>query len=199
MDSTPAASDPNLYWDGHRWLRWDGQVWRDTESGESLGPSQPQAEALEPLPEGSFAAPGYYRTNMTAVGVLPGMLVMTPGPDGRLTFTSDGGTVVFDGPLASFHSLGLTEWDSALEVWQGADRHRVCMTPGGPIAGNIAGAYAGNTEASRWLAVLQPAVGSPPAGVEVKKPMGRAGYTWMTVGIVVGAIIVAILVVVLIG
>lgn len=201
---TESASDPNLYWDGVRWLRWDSQMWRDANTVEAVAANSGVGSGVtgEPVTAPAaaagvtgqtYAAPGTYRTNLSIVGVRPGTLQATVGgPASRLTFTASDGEVLFDGPLESFHSLGLTEWDSTLEVWQGDRRHRINMTPGGPLVGNMAGPYVSTTDASRWLAVLAPEVGDPPAGVKVRKPMGRVGNTWLLVGVVVGAFVLVI-------
>ena len=187
-DMADPTSDPNLHWDGTRWLRWDGQMWRDATTGQAPAATDAQVAATGQ----TYAAPGTYRTNLSVLGVRPGMLHATVGgPASRLTFTANDGEVLFDGPLDSFHSPGLTEWDSTLVVWQGDKRHRINMTPGGPLLGNMAGPYVSTTDASRWLAVLAPAVGTPPAGVKVRKPMGRTGYTWLLVGVVVAAFVLA--------
>ena len=188
-DMAEPTSDPNLHWDGTRWLRWDGQMWRDATTGQAPDVTDAAVAAAGQ----TYAAQGTYRTNLSVLGVRPGMLTATiGGPASRLTFTADDGEVLFDGPLDSFHSPGLTEWDSTLVVWQGNRRHRINMTPGGPLVVNMAGPYVSTTDASRWLAVLAPAVGTPPAGVKVRKPMGRAGYTWLNVGVVVVAVVLAV-------
>lgn len=47
---TTENSDPNLHWDGTRWLRWTGTEWTDAETGAALrSPTSPtDAVAQEP-------------------------------------------------------------------------------------------------------------------------------------------------------
>lgn len=45
---TTENNDPNLHWDGTRWLRWNGNEWTDAETGASLvTPAAPTAQHVE--------------------------------------------------------------------------------------------------------------------------------------------------------
>lgn len=199
---TNIENDPTRHWDGSRWLMWDGQVWRDESTGQPVTAAATTSSAalqVTSAPSGgqTYGAVGYYRTNVTALGVKEGQLAaVIDGDNSRLTFITNSGETLFDGQLSSFHSLGLTEWDSTLELWHNDQRHRVCMTPGGPLVGNMKGAYVGNTEASKWFEVLKPYVGEKPADVKVRKPMSRSGYVVMNIAVVVLVLLVAFVIVV---
>lgn len=143
-----------------------------------------------------YQSPGSYRTNMTALGVRPGVLRAT---DGRLAFVADDGTVFFDAPLPAFHSVGLAEMDQTLEVWEDRTRHRISLAEGGPLVANMVGPYQSDTNAKRWVAYLKPLVGSVPAGVTVKKPASKGQQVLLAAVIVVAALVLAGVVTFMIG
>jgi hypothetical protein len=125
-----------------------------------------------------FQSPGSYRTNITALGVKPGVLT---AQNGRLSFVGQDGHTYFDAPFTAFHSVGLAEMNETLEVWEGPTRHRVSLVSGGPLIGNIAGEFESDTTAKRWRAYLAPLVGSPPPDVHVKKPVSKALQLTLTI------------------
>lgn len=48
---TTENTDPNLHWDGTRWLRWNGSEWTDAETGASLvAPVETEQPAIEEIP-----------------------------------------------------------------------------------------------------------------------------------------------------
>ena len=123
---------------------------------------------------GAYETRGNYRTNMTALGVRPGVLRATSGtPMDLLSFFADDGEDYFDAPIAELHSVGLAEMNRPLEVWEGDKRHRVSLAPEGVLMGNIVGEFQSKSLATQWYDYLQPLVGSPPPGVHVKKPLSR--------------------------
>ena len=187
--SNQPAQDPNLHWDGTRWLRWDGTQWVAASATPAVQPSQ-----------GVYEIRGEYRTNMSAFGVRSGVLrAVTSGPEPRLTFTADDGEDIFDGPLRGFHSVGLAEYDTTLEIWLGDQRHRISLATGGPLVGNMFGVYDSNSNAKQWHDFLVSQVGAPPAGVTVKKPMGKFATLWLVIGVtaLVTVVVVAAMIVLL--
>jgi hypothetical protein len=51
-------NDPNLHWDGQRWLRWDGTAWTDATTGSRLD-SQAVVEPIQtPAPSAAAADEG---------------------------------------------------------------------------------------------------------------------------------------------
>lgn len=137
-----------------------------------------------------FESRGNYRTNMTALGVRPGLL---KAADGRLSFVADDGEVFFNAAFPELHSVGLAEMNSTLEIWQGSTRHRISLVSGGPIVGNIVGEFTSDTVATRWANYLQPLVGPVPAGVKVKKPVSKG--TQLTLTILASLVIVIVVLV----
>lgn len=137
----------------------------------------------------TFESAGSYRTNMTALGLRSGTL----RADGaRLSFVANDGEVFFDGPIGSFHSVGLAEMNETLEVWEGATRHRISLVAGGPFIGNMQGEFESDTVAKRWRDYLAPLVGPVPAGVTVKKPMSKA--TQLTLILLFSVVIVIVVI-----
>jgi hypothetical protein len=59
----PSPTDPNRYWDGQQWLRWDGAAW------------VPEAAAPPPY----AAPPGRSRRGLVVVGVVVVLLVLAAG------------------------------------------------------------------------------------------------------------------------
>ena len=142
---------------------------------------------------GAYESRGSYRTNMTALGVRPGLLRATSGDaTGHLTFIADDGEVFFDAPISEFHSVGLAEMNRTLEVWQGEKRHRISLAPEGVLMGNIVGEFQSTSLATQWCDFLKPLQGSPPPGVKVKKPLSRAANIWLGVLIALVVLIVVI-------
>ena len=110
---------------------------------------------------------------------------------GRLTFVADNGEVLLDAPINELHSVGITEMDRTLEVWQGDTRHRISLAPEGVYLGNLVGGFVPATLAGQWRDYLLPLVGTPPPGVRVKKPLSRAANIWL--GVVVALVVLVLL------
>ncbi len=142
---------------------------------------------------GAYESRGSYRTNMTALGVRPGLLRATSGEAvDRLTFIADDGEVFFDAPIGEFHSVGLAEMNRTLEVWQGEKRHRISLAPEGVLMGNIVGEFQSKSLATQWCDYLQPLQGSPPLGVKVKKPLGRTANIWL--GVILALVVLVVVI-----
>lgn len=143
---------------------------------------------------GAYETRGSYRTNMTALGVRPGMLRVTAGePVNSLSFVADDGKVFFDTPISELHSVGVAEMNRTLEIWEGSTRHRISLAPEGVLMGNIVGEFQSQSLATQWRDYLAPLVGSPPADVKVRKPLSRAANIWLGVLIAL-VILIAVLV-----
>ena len=143
---------------------------------------------------GAYETRGNYRTNMTALGVRPGLLKATSGlPEDRLSFVADDGEVFFDAPIAQLHSVGLAEMNRTLEIWEGDKRHRVSLAPEGVLMGNIVGEFQSNSLATQWYDYLLPLVGSPPQGVKVKKPLSRGANIGLAFAIAFAVLVVVII------
>lgn len=73
----PSNSDPNLHWDGTKWLRWNGSQWTDAASGV---PIQGDAASTQPAPvppPGSVAKKsGAGKGCLIAVAVAVGLVVI---------------------------------------------------------------------------------------------------------------------------
>lgn len=130
------------------------------------------------MSEQTFSSRGSYRTNITALGVRPGVLTADRG---RLSFVGQDGQVFFNAAFQELHSVGLAEMDQTLEIWQGDTRHRISLADGGPLVGNLLGVVETDTVAKRWHAYLAPLVGPPPAGVTVHKPVSRGLHMTLAV------------------
>lgn len=144
----------------------------------------------------AYESRGNYRTNMTALGVRPGVL---KAADGRLSFVADDGEVFFDAPVSELHSVGLAEMNGTLEIWQGPTRHRVSLVSGGPLVGNLVGEFTTDTVAGHWQAYLQPLVGPAPADVKVKKPLSKGAQVMLSVLLVAVLTIVVLVAVFMMG
>ena len=156
---------------------------------------------VTPAPEASpevYQIHGEYRSNMSVFGQVPGVLrADLGGAEPRLMFTTDSGEVIFDHPIRELHSVGLTEYDTTLEVWQGDTRHRIYLATDALVTGNIVGIFDTNSNAKQWHDFLAPKVGAPPAGVTVKKPMGKGTTLLMVVVVSVLVVLLCLGVVVL--
>lgn len=141
-------------------------------------------------------------TPASLVGKLPITATTTDGvltlAAGRLTFVTGTQTLV-DHPVAELHSVARAA-NVGFEVWHGDRRytlvpgHEVVQggSPGGGALdavvslGQARRASAANArmraERDRWIAVLQPLVGAPPPGVDVRPP--RAA--WLPMAAVAG-------------
>ncbi len=190
----------------HRY--WEGDGWSDAVADAGTAATDPiEGDALEPVapPDPTASefpcaeSPGGYRVGPCDPGIpLFTMLAQPSGTlqlaFGRLRFTTTGGRVVFDLPLAELHSLGVGELGTAIDVWHGDTRHRVSlagppefMVPSAagadPIIGAV-GVTSGVTQTRRekekaraWRDLLEPYVAAdPPPGVKVRRPMGNAAY-----------------------
>ena len=145
-------------------------------------------------PAGTFQSQTCYRTHPATVffGQKPGILRMNAD---RLSFVQDDGTVRFDAPLATVHSVWLAEMDSALDLWVGSERHRIVMSDGTSIqyvppmlsSTSAVGAALAvpaaiqdyrnmKAAAKKWKELLDQRVGSPPPGVKVRRPLGKFAY-----------------------
>ena len=143
---------------------------------------------------GAYETRGNYRTNMTALGVRPGLLKATSGlAMDRLTFVADNGEVLVDAPISQLHSVGLAEMNRTLEFWDGDKRHRISLAPEGVLMGNIVGEFQSNSLATQWYDYLVPLVGSPPQGVKVKKPLSRGATIGLAFPIAFAVLVVVII------
>lgn len=117
---------------------------------------------------------------------------------GRLTFTTNNGTVRFDAPVGELHSPAPAEVGAALEVWHGDTRHRFLFAGSSELAVPTAPAFGGvvgvidsvqgisaamahhrgaKATVSGWLELLTPRVAtSPPEGVPVRPPRTGVAY-----------------------
>jgi hypothetical protein len=123
--------------------------------------------------------------------------------DGRLSFrTLERREVVFDAPVQEFHSVSAMT-SRGFHIWRGSTRYRVSV--GAPVGGPMTGitnvvdavialaslphAQANDAEnqltSTRWLRLLAPLVGSPPADLKVRPPWPF--WAW-PLGIAAGAI-----------
>lgn len=170
--------------------RFSSQAHTEDMSQQSIGTGQSSA----------YVARGSYRTNITALGVRPGVLRTTAGmPVDRLTFVADNGESLLDAAIDELHSVGLAEMNGTLEVWQGDKRHRISLAPGGPLVGNVVGEFQPTSVAMQWHDYLQPRVGVPPPGVRVKKPLSRGANIGIGVVLALIIIVVVIAAVILVG
>lgn len=185
-----------MYWDGTRWLRYDGTDWVDATPGPgtTIPAELVGVRGIGLDADGTLVARGFQQVGSVAGGMMsepvPGTLrLSTTATGGRLQFALNTGQVVFDGPLASFHSVDVAWWDSSLDLWQGENRYRICMVPTG-AAGVVATASAHDTEALHWRDYLQNRVAMPPAGLVVKKPMGAKRQMLVVTGLLVALVVV---------
>ncbi|HSL59277.1 MAG TPA: DUF4339 domain-containing protein [Acidimicrobiales bacterium] len=120
--------------------------------------------------------------------------------DGRLSFTTPRGTVRFDAPVSELHSPAPAEGGAALELWEGATRHRMLFAgsselgmPSAPAFGGVVGlaetasgvstalAHHKGAKAtvSGWLELLEPRVATAaPEDVRVRGPRTGVLY-WL--------------------
>jgi len=120
------------------------------------------------------------------LGTVPVIFLMKPGElrlnAGRLTFTTDDGSVPLDAPVAELHSVEKSVM--GIQVWQGAERYRFAFTRSnrGKPPDEI------REIADSWVRLLEPLQGAAPANVPVRSPWPM--WRW-------GVAIIGILVVVL--
>ncbi len=196
----PAHRHTHRYWSGETWsghVADAGTAAVDPIERDTMQDAEPPDPTASEYP--CAQSPGGYRVGPCDPGIpLFTMLAQTSGTlqlaFGRLRFSTPGGRVVFDLPLAELHSLGVGELGTAIDVWHGDKRHRVSlagppelMLP--PSAGSdlLIGAVAVTSgvqqtrrekeKAQAWKALLEPYVAAdPPPGVKVRRPMGNAAY-----------------------
>ncbi|MCC5950524.1 MAG: hypothetical protein JJU45_00360 [Acidimicrobiia bacterium] len=140
--------------------------------------------------------------------------------DGRLSFTTRRGVVVFDEPLGALHSVAPSELGAGLDVWSGPVRHRIVFpgTSDAIVVSNAPGvmgvvdAAAGFEQSVRahrgakrvveqWLEVLGDAVAAEaPAGVRVRRPRTGALFVltmvlklFVAAAAIGGAVVAAVL------
>ena len=132
--------------------------------------------------------------------------------DGRLRYTRKWrNRVVFDAPVAEFHSLARSSWGTGFHLWHGAQRHRfiayhpvVAMPYGTGFVADVAegvSQYAqarvamarSQADVDGWYEVLAPVVAAePPAGVRVRPPLTRRRFALAMAGFAIGATAVVV-------
>lgn len=96
MSDPQVPNDPNMNWDGTRWLRWDGQQWVDAQTGVPVGAGTPAAAATPAEPAVAYAP--------AATGPMPPQPLPQPLPQpqpknpsntAKVLLIVGGGAVVF--------------------------------------------------------------------------------------------------------
>lgn len=85
MSTPQVPNDPNLNWDGTRWLRWDGQQWVDAQTGAPV--------AVEPAHAYAPVEPAVVQAPPVASPMAPQL--KNPSNTGKVLLIVGGGAVVF--------------------------------------------------------------------------------------------------------
>ncbi|HEY4333194.1 MAG TPA: hypothetical protein VGM78_11515 [Ilumatobacteraceae bacterium] len=91
--------------------------------------------------------------------------------DGRLTFTSPGGVVMLDAPVAEVHSVAKAA--TGIHLWHHRTRFRFAFGKANP------------TRADSWVSTLTPVMGQPPAGLRVRRPWPSWAWVASMIGVVI--------------
>ncbi|MCU1393425.1 MAG: hypothetical protein JWM34_1853 [Ilumatobacteraceae bacterium] len=106
----------------------------------------------------------------------------------RLRFTDTKHELLVDAPVAELHSLERAV--IGIHIWHGPKRYRFALGSRDRRTQSIAEVEAITEE---WITILQPLIGTPPAGLTVRKPWPR--WAWMLSVVALSAFFVAAVVV----